>query len=263
MTNAIKVDTALIVDSCPLCGWRGTWKNVNGANREAQNCGGCDATLRYRNQAASILTQLGRGRYAAIRDLVRDTALTADASIFEFAIRSPFIKHFSAFRNYVRGYFLPNIKVGDSQDGIRCEDLTQLTFKDNSFNLFVTSDTMKHVLQYEQAFKEIFRVLRPGGAHVFTTPIAWPMPTSTVRRAEEIGGEIIHHLEARFHRASDGIPALVCTEFGFDLLNLLEEIGYDAWFERPSLMRNPGYFDAVVVCRKPRETTIQNISTAK
>jgi len=29
-------------------------------------------------------------------------------------------------------------------------------------------------------------------------------------------------------------------------------IGYEAWFERPSIMRHPGFFDPVVVCRKPR-----------
>ncbi|MDQ2101786.1 hypothetical protein QSG27_03655 [Azospirillum sp. C340-1] len=46
--------------------------------------------------------------------------------------------------------------------------------------------------------------------------------------------EIIHHAEARFHRAGDGTATLVCTDFGFDLLRTLGRIGCEAWFEAAS-----------------------------
>jgi SAM-dependent methyltransferase len=263
MSSTITTEPTPVLDACPLCGWRGIWKDADVARRDAQSCGRCRASLRYRNQAASILTHLGRGRYVTLRDLVRDADIVANAAVYEVALHGPFIKYFSEIKKYVRSYFWANAKLGETYDGVRCEDLTKLTFAENSFDLVVSSDVMEHVFNYEDAFREIFRVLRPGGVHVLSIPITWPIPASTVNRAEERDGEIVHNLEPRFHRAGDGTPALVCTDFGFDLLNLLDGIGYEAWFERPSLMRHPGYFDALVVCRKPREPAFQQASTTK
>lgn len=242
----------IAVDACPICGWRGEWKDAAVPRRDAQNCGGCRANLRYRNQAASILTHLGRGRYVTLRDLVRDPDIITNAAVYEVALHGPFIKYFSNIPGYVRSYYWPGAAFGEMHEGVRCEDLTKLTFADNSFDLVISSDVLEHVINFPTAFQEIFRVLRPGGAHVFTVPVSWPIPAETVRRVEEKDGHILHHTEPRFHKAGDGTPTLVCTDFGFDLLRTLDTIGYEAWFERPSLMRYPSYFDTVVVSRKPR-----------
>lgn len=242
-----------VYDFCPICAWSGSLAPVEGNRREAQPCGGCRATLRYRNQAGSILTHLGRGRYAALRDLVRDETLLAEKTILEPARGGPFIPYFSRFRHYTRTYYSPDHPGGEMVDGLRNEDLRDLTFADACFDLLVTSDVMEHVLDYERAFAEIFRVLRPGGVHVMTVPVTWPMPEKTVRRAEMIDGRLVHHLEPRYHRAGDGTRSLYCTAFGFDVLDLLDGLGYEAWFERPSLMQRPGYFDTVLICKRPRD----------
>ena len=51
--------------------------------------------------------------------------------------------------------------------GNRCENLEELTFDDNTFDLVITQDVLEHVLNPGKAFKEICRVLKPGGAHKF------------------------------------------------------------------------------------------------
>ena len=43
-----------------------------------------------------------------------------------------------------------------------------MTFENESFDLFITQDVFEHVMTPNKAFKEIERVLKPGGAHVFT-----------------------------------------------------------------------------------------------
>ena len=43
-----------------------------------------------------------------------------------------------------------------------------MTFQNESFDLFITQDVFEHVMEPNKAFKEIERVLKPGGAHVFT-----------------------------------------------------------------------------------------------
>ena len=54
---------------------------------------------------------------------------------------------------------------------MRCENLESLTFSDGSIDLFVTQDVMEHVFDSGSAFREIARVLSPGGAHIFTVPL--------------------------------------------------------------------------------------------
>jgi 2-polyprenyl-3-methyl-5-hydroxy-6-metoxy-1,4-benzoquinol methylase len=44
----------------------------------------------------------------------------------------------------------------------------------------ITQDVMEHVFDPHHAFKEIARTLKPGGLHIFTTPI-YGMPRSRVR----------------------------------------------------------------------------------
>lgn len=71
------------------------------------------------------------------------------------------------------------------------EDLHQLSFADECFDVVLTQDVMEHVLRPSAAFTEIARVLRPGGAHIFTTP---RHPGPTVVRAREAEGAIEHLL---------------------------------------------------------------------
>ena len=47
--------------------------------------------------------------------------------------------------------------------GVRCENLEELTFPDESIDLHISQDVMEHVFQPKRAFAEIARTLRPGG----------------------------------------------------------------------------------------------------
>src|SRR5690606_1681817 len=55
---------------------------------------------------------------------------------------------------------------------LRHEDLTALSFDDASFDLAITQDVFEHVPDYRAAFREIRRVLAPGGDLVFTIPFS-------------------------------------------------------------------------------------------
>src|SRR6266508_5153019 len=78
-----------------------------------------------------------------------------------------------ACSGYSASQFYPGQPLGVNPTGqrYRNEDLECLTFPDGSIDLFVTQDVMEHVLDPVKAFAEIARVLRPGGAHVFSVPL--------------------------------------------------------------------------------------------
>ena len=76
-------------------------------------------------------------------------------------------------QKYSASHYFPHVWPGEVEErsGMRCENLESLTFSDGSIDLFVTQDVMEHVFDSGSAFREIARVLSPGGAHIFTVPL--------------------------------------------------------------------------------------------
>ena len=72
--------------------------------------------------------------------------------------------------NYSFSYFFDDVAGGAIKDGMRCEDVENLTFPDETFDIFITQDVLEHVFRPDRALREISRVLKSGGMHVFTAP---------------------------------------------------------------------------------------------
>jgi SAM-dependent methyltransferase len=135
-------------------------------------------------------------------------------SIHESSPANDFIRRFAA--NYSWSFFFEDVEPGTLREGNRCENLEALTFADNTFDLFVTQDVFEHVFRPDRAIQEIMRVLRPGGAHVFTAPKHKGL-RQTRQRARFEGGRIEHLLEEQYHGnpIGDG-RSLVTWDYGDD-----------------------------------------------
>lgn len=130
--------------------------------------------------------------------------------------------------NYSSSQYLEGVPLGSEKNGVRCEDLEKLTYADETFDLVITQDVMEHVSAPEVAFKSIMRIIKRGGAHVFTTPKHLGLLTSYPRiRVTENGIE--HLFEPNYHGnpVGDG-RALVTWDYGDDFENLVME-----WTEGP------------------------------
>ena len=94
--------------------------------------------------------------------------------------------------------------------------LERLTYPDNTFDLFVTQDVLEHVFNPDRAVAEILRVVKPGGAHVFTAPKHKGLRLTAQRAALE-QGEIRYLLDPQYHGnpIGDG-RALVTWDYGDD-----------------------------------------------
>lgn len=124
--------------------------------------------------------------------------------------------------NYVPSHFYPDLEPGEFRNGFRCENLERMTIADESFNLVITQDVMEHVLKPNKAFAEIARILKPGGAHVFTVPLY--KGKGTVVRAIEKNGRIHYLKEKDFHgNPIDKEGSLVVTEWGDELIDFIEK----------------------------------------
>src|SRR5690606_25242155 len=56
-------------------------------------------------------------------------------------------------------------------------DITNIKYKDNSFDIIMCNHVLEHVDDDSKAVREMYRVLKPGGWAIFLVPIA-DMPTT-------------------------------------------------------------------------------------
>lgn len=140
-------------------------------------------------------------------------------SIHESSPSNKFISKYSS--SYTYSHYYSDIKPGQKKRGVRCENLESLTFDDNSIDIFITQDVFEHVFNPDLAAKEIIRVLKPGGIHIFTAPkhnrinISYP-------RAIIKNNKIEYLFEEQYHGNPIGNRrALVTWDYGNDFESLL------------------------------------------
>ena len=103
----------------------------------------------------------------------------------------------------------PGALPGAIVDGVRCEDLTRLTYLDASFDLVLTSETLEHVPDLVAALNEIRRILVPGGRHIFTIPLVPGVAQTFARSVVRPDGSIEDLATRICHPGGDiGYPSL-------------------------------------------------------
>jgi SAM-dependent methyltransferase len=174
-------------------------------------------------------------------------------TIHESSPSNDFVARHAA--DYTASQYFANVPRGQYRDGIRSENLEALTLPDESVDVFVTQDVLEHVFSPEAAIREIHRVLRPGGCHVFTTPKHKGM-AQTVQRARITDGEIEYLLDAAYHGNPIGDNrALVTYDYGADFEQLLSDWSAQSVLTYTTQDRALGLdaeFNEVFVIRKPR-----------
>jgi len=155
---------------------------TNSSADEFRVCLFCSANLRYELLAIDIKNRFGQK--------------LREKDVLELDPHSPLKNILSGARSYKRSFYETGRTAGSSRaDGAMCEDITTLTFKNETFDLIVSSDVLEHVPVLEKAFSETARVLRPGGCHLFTVPPR----AKTKKRAEMIDGKIQHIESPEYH----------------------------------------------------------------
>lgn len=137
--------------------------------------------------------------------------------------------------------------------GIDCENICGLSYPDEKFSLVVSNDVFEYTYDYEKAFKEACRVLKPGGKMLFTVPFDGNSDV-TLRRVEINENGLVHTSTPWYHGCpvTGQSPLLVYEIFGWDILDILKQCGFsDAYakvyygIEDGYMGYLPLYFEAV------------------
>ena len=219
-------------DFCTVCGHTGYLRREERSIRETYRCGGCGASLRYREQARLILDHFSREDSRHLADLVNEAEFQ-NLKIYEPGLIGPFRKLFNKLPGYCNSFFWEDVQPGEFREDVQCQDLMNLTYGDNSFDLVLSSDIFEHVRKPFAGFQEVNRVLKPGGFHIFSIPSQRPMPYRTVYRVDTSGPEDVFILPRHYHGAPMGGKSLVYTDFGEDMVKIMAGDGIDLKMESP------------------------------
>jgi len=190
--------------------------------RESLVCPSCGSISRNRHVAKVILETFA----PRCSSLVESAGVMQALDIYEVSCQGPLHDTLECLPHYRCSEYREWDAAAPVEEVVRHEDLRRLTFADNCFDLVVSEDVLEHVDGYESAFREIRRVLKPGGYHVFTVPYFGPF-FSTRIRATSSGGTKVYILPPVYH---DSLTAkvLVYSDFGRDLPGLLRHAGLEA-----------------------------------
>lgn len=134
----------------------------------------------------------------------------------------------SRYKNVVSSQFHPGCRPGEIHNGVRHEDIMQLTFPDSSFDAIVCMEILEHVPDYHRALREMARVTQPGGRVFLSFPWLGSKTYQHLTRAElRPDGSIHHILPPEYHgdpASSEGI--LSFRAFGWRILDELREAGF-------------------------------------
>lgn len=143
--------------SCLLCGWTGNhfvdFKTGYGFEYKKSVCPNCFSHPRHRSYAYTldkIFSQLKKDRIKVLH-------FAPEAVITHLIKKYPHVDYLS-------------VDI-DHRKAMRKEDITGLSFDDNSYDFIMCIHVLEHIPDDKKAMRELFRVLRPNGIALLDVPI--------------------------------------------------------------------------------------------
>jgi SAM-dependent methyltransferase len=212
-------------------------------------CPCCDGRFRrfVRRYGADALCPrcLSLGRHRLLWLFLRDRVgvATREASVLHFAPEEALTRRLRTLPNlrYLTADLDPSI-------GMVTADITDIPFDAGAFDIVICSHVLEHVPDDRKAMREIFRVLRPGGAAYLMQPV------SSAERTDED----LHLTDEAERRRRFGQRDHVRI-YGQDFVERAGEAGFDVAVDDYSRSLDPQTVaahglsgDPIYVCRKPQ-----------
>ena len=228
---------------CTVCGWAGWFVSLHIAIRETDPCHNCRASLRFRVQAEAILRFYKDMQARTIKELAAIPDFKR-LRIFEPGISGPFRALFGGLPHYTKSFYWSDLKSGELRDGVVNEDLMNLSIPSGTVDLMISSDVFEHIRHPDRGIAESARILRSGGAHIYTVPTHVPIRETTLKRVDVDGPQDLPIMEPRYHGDGRGGRSLVYNDFGRDILDRLAIAGFEASIHR-HMTEEPIVCDAI------------------
>ncbi|MBV7540381.1 class I SAM-dependent methyltransferase [Acidovorax sp. sic0104] len=186
--------------------------------------------INWRERLVCPVTGLNNRMRACIHLFDMEMGVYADSRIYLTEQVTPTYQMFRQRHCGVVGseYLGPGAERGGTRaDGVRHEDLRQLSFADASLDAIVSLDVLEHIPDYLQALRECRRCLCDGGKLMWSVPFLPHEQASLHRATVDAAGTITHHLAPEYHGDPLGGDGVLCyTHFGWDMLEQARAAGF-------------------------------------
>lgn len=209
---------------CPICHGYRPCIRTEPHPLPGSRCLGCRSTAVHRGLFTILAARYGH-----------DLAGLAGRSVYEMSAHGALYRKLAqcsmtAGFHLTTSELMDDVTPGEICDGIRCENVEHLTFPDRSFDLITSTDVFEHVEDDIQGFREIVRVLKPGGRLIFTVPFNEHAPT--LIRGKREGGKLVHLETPEYHGdPMRGMSVYTWRTYGTDIASRLAQAGLTARVE--------------------------------
>ncbi|MGB6299878.1 MAG: class I SAM-dependent methyltransferase [Rivularia sp. (in: cyanobacteria)] len=243
------------VGKCNICGKSTIFICIDVKTvRNNMYCPFCKSSSRKRHVAKLLINQVINKVIPNICSLAESSNKNLDylnkLNIYNADINDAFYQALHSATSYYCSNYIPNVEIGtEIRKQVYCQNLEKLTFASEKFDVVITEDVFEHIRDYEKAFREVYRVLKTGGYHIFTIPCFFDKPTLV--RVDTSGVEDIHLLPPEYHGDKIRGKILAYRTFGIDIFAILEKIGFETTVDFSNYLdRNYGIFDSYAFCSK-------------
>ena len=187
--------------------------------------------INWRERLICPVTQLNNRLRSSIQILDTELNPYPDSIIYiteQVTSLYGYLKHH--YPNLVGSEYLGNGLIpGEIRDGIRHEDMTNLSFPDQSLEYYLSFECFEHIPFYSKAIAEVYRTLKPGGYFLGSFPFNKNTYANLIKATMDDSGNIIYFTEPEYHGdpvGTDG-PGILCyTIFGWEVLDEFRAVGF-------------------------------------
>jgi len=167
---------------------------------------------------------------AAMHALQTIAAPADDASIYITEQVTPLFKWLSLRYDDVQGseYLGSDIAPGAVINGVRHEDLCNLSLPDNTYDVVLSFDVLEHVENFESALAHLVRILKPGGTLMFAAPTQLEQKGTMDLVVVREDGSYDYRLQPPEYHGNPVDPengALCFRRLGLETLDMLRNLG--------------------------------------
>lgn len=196
------------------------------------NSNGVDDT-NYRETCSDFSFDLcTRLRYGALlmNHLVPKLFAEKDFNIYITENETPFVHYLKEHYKQditTSAYFGNDVNSGTIVGNVPHQDLTRLSFKDNSFDMVLCFEDLEHIPDYQAAIRELYRITSEEGVLLISVPFNKMSPTNIERASVNTNGEIVHHMEPEYHGDPVAKTGILCfRHYGWEFLDELRNLGF-------------------------------------
>ncbi|MBW4553635.1 MAG: class I SAM-dependent methyltransferase [Aphanocapsa sp. GSE-SYN-MK-11-07L] len=242
----LALKTKVTLGRCPICGNVTLFKWALSNYRETGKCYFCRDTNRKRQVGSIFLYSVYKStgvKFSSVKTLAQKVSLLdqfTDFTIYNTETYGSIHEYLRDYPGYISSEYLDkSYQSGETINGVCHQDLTNTSFDDDSVNVLISSDCFEHIPDPYRAFEEVYRILKPGGRHVFTVPFYQDQYFDETRAYIDENGQLQHLLSPIYHSdplRKEGI--LVYVIFSLEMLLKLRKIGYEVSMYN---LRNPWF----------------------